>query len=442
MRSELEAALGSPSDQELRFDVDWLTTDGGSGLEAASYGALTIRAGDHDLTAVVDTIARTTRSSIRVSLHRLALWLAGNWWRQRWEPEPGERPLSWRMAHEMGAIGGGFVWPSMTFTSDGEQVHVATRASRREHTIRYLENCDVVCSALSFERGVDDFVSQVLARQQDLGVTDSALGDTWQAVRDERADPTSAAFRKREAMMGLDPGQVSADDLERLFAKGAWIGAGALDETLVETPMAGADALLDRLEALRQQSSPCLAYQGVLDAVASWTPASTYAAPWQRGAALAAHLRRHWGLGHELISDEFLSDAFGGDIHSEKLALSGSPPFIAFREDGRLRPVLRHTHFATSRRFDIARLIGDAAVAEQADALSPLTRSRTARQKFQRAAAQELLCPVEGLVERVTLPVPDEDELVEAAQYYQVSEHVVATTLVNHRLVSRDYLSS
>jgi len=104
--------------------------------------------------------------------------------------------------------------------------------------------------------------------------------------------------------------------------------------------------------------------------------------------------------------------------------------------------VLRHTHFATSRRFDIARLIGDAAVAEQADALSPLTRSRTARQKFQRAAAQELLCPVEGLVERVTLPVPDEDELVEAAQYYQVSEHVVATTLVNHRLVSRDYLSS
>jgi hypothetical protein len=402
---------------------------------------VTGRAGDHELTSVVDTIARTTRSSIRVSLHQLALWFADNWWRLRWEPEPGEPTLSWRMAHEMGAIGGGFVWPSMTFASDGEQVHVAMRASRREHTIRYLESCDLVFSALSFERGVDDLVSQVLARQQDLGLSDSELSDTWRAVRDERANPTSAAFRKREAMMGLDPDEVSGDQLQRLFATGEWLGPGALDESLVETPLAEAEDLLVRLEVLRQQSSPKLACQDMLDAVASWIPDSKSAAPWQRGAALAAHLRRHWGLGHELISDEFLSDAFGGDIQSDKLGPSASGPFIAFREQGTLRPVLRRTRFPTSRRFDIARLIGDAAVADQADALSPLTRSRTARQKFQRAVAQALLCPVEGLVARLTLPLPDDDELAEAARYYQVSEQVVTTTLVNHKLISRDYLT-
>lgn len=76
------------------------------------------------------------------------------------------------------------------------------------------------------------------------------------------------------------------------------------------------------------------------------------------------------------------------------------------------------------------------------DAVQALTDARTARQKFQRAAAQELLCPVEGLKERVTLPRPSDEELSTAADHFNVSLRVVTHTLVNKKLVSRDYLDA
>jgi Zn-dependent peptidase ImmA (M78 family) len=68
-----------------------------------------------------------------------------------------------------------------------------------------------------------------------------------------------------------------------------------------------------------------------------------------------------------------------------------------------------------------------------------LTRAGTARQKLQRATAQEFLCPIEGLKSRLGLPYPDDEELAEAAEHYQVSALVVSNALVNKKLVDRDF---
>jgi Zn-dependent peptidase ImmA (M78 family) len=62
------------------------------------------------------------------------------------------------------------------------------------------------------------------------------------------------------------------------------------------------------------------------------------------------------------------------------------------------------------------------------------------RQKIQRAFAQELLSPIEGLKTMVSLPNPREGELEDAADHYGVSPWTVRSALVNRELVGREYL--
>ena len=96
--------------------------------------------------------------------------------------------------------------------------------------------------------------------------------------------------------------------------------------------------------------------------------------------------------------------------------------------------------YATTRRFEIARIVGDALAAEADERVLPVTDAATARQKAQRAFAQEFLRPIEGLRSAVSLPNPTSDEVTEAANRHAVSEWTVITALVNHGDIPRAYL--
>lgn len=428
--------------EELEFDVQFRSSQQGTNVERASFGALTLRAGDVVLTEVHDILAKTTRSSIYVSVSYLARWFADHWWRLRWEPSPEAPSPEWRLAHQMGAAGGGFVWPNLRFDSDGETVTIHVNPTKEEHTIRYIVPSQaLVCSAGAFERGVDQFMTQVLLRLAACGVVDDELETTWRAVLEERHDPELSTFRRHEAIMGLDAGAKDPEALVRLFHKGTWMGDDALDETLAGARGQAADTMLTKLEQLRAATSLPLTFDRVVSACQRWTKEKLgVAEPWQRGSALAQHLRNEWNLGLDPVSDDFLNDLVGQDIHSEAIETSPVKVSLGVRDDHRVRPFLRKSAYKTSRRFDIARLIADVAIAAENDRALPLTSSYTARQKFQRAAAQEFLCPVEGLRQHVTLPAPEDDELEAAAAHFQVSPFVVRNTLVNKKLVSRDYL--
>src|SRR5579871_2464501 len=95
---------------------------------------LRITLGNEVLTRAEDDLAKTVREEVFLSAYPLALWFASSWWRLRWEPAPGVEPAlrsaSWRMAHEMTAVGYGFVWPHVIFASDGESVAIACPPSR------------------------------------------------------------------------------------------------------------------------------------------------------------------------------------------------------------------------------------------------------------------------------------------------------------------------
>lgn len=427
---------------DLRFELlAWLSSEVGNDAERASYGDLAIRAGDTSLSFVIDNLARSPRDSIHVSLNHLARWFADSWWRLRWEPEPrgGEPSHAWRMAHEMTAAGGGFVWPQIYFRSDGETILLSARHTSPKHAIQYIGDHEIVCDAKAVERGIDAFMSSVLARQQSMSARDPVLAEIWQAVQEERQDHEATLFRKLEAMMGFDPGEIEADEVGRLLDEARWMGEGAVLEVLTG---AGTDAkaIVEQVEQLRARASVNLNLRTVYEAAASWQGPQAGLEPWQNGDSLARHLREQWNLGDGPVSDDRLREILEGDVLSEAAWIAAGDFSLGFRENGALHPAFRANKRREGQRFAIARMLADAAFAGPNGDVLPVTESKTARQKFQRAAAQELLCPVEAIEARLDGPDPDDEKLSEIADEYGVSAFVVRNALVNKQVLPRSYL--
>ena len=92
------------------------------------------------------------------------------------------------------------------------------------------------------------------------------------------------------------------------------------------------------------------------------------------------------------------------------------------------------------RRFELARIVGDA-VWTGDDAFGVISRAKTERQKFQRAFAQSLLCPFDGLLERIDPVDPSDEQIDAAAAHFNVRPSVVQTLLVNKGILPRETLA-
>jgi Zn-dependent peptidase ImmA (M78 family) len=97
--------------------------------------------------------------------------------------------------------------------------------------------------------------------------------------------------------------------------------------------------------------------------------------------------------------------------------------------------------FVTSRRFDLARLIGDLILDEIDEPLIPIMRSFSYRQKRQRAFAAEFLCPFDHARPQLDIELSEESQECVAAEY-RVSPMVVRTQLVNNGLLEREALEN
>jgi len=88
-------------------------------------------------------------------------------------------------------------------------------------------------------------------------------------------------------------------------------------------------------------------------------------------------------------------------------------------------------------RFAVARLLVDYLETADTERLLPATATKTARQKFQRAFAQQLLCRVEDLKTFLDTNQPNDEQIEEAAAMFDISPLLNKTTLVNHGLLDR-----
>lgn len=422
----------------------WEALDDGAADERACFGAIGIRANDEWLSEGRDSLVYRLRQAPLLSGAHLAEWFAWNWWRLRWEPR-NTTAEGWRHAHKTSNIGGGYIWPNITIFSDGERTALIARATteRAETPFRYISNSATVIPSIEFEKGIDEFLDQIINRLDEQGVTDSNLLQVWKEVCAERADPEVAKYRKLEAMLGMDPDEAEGDLIASLIAQGKSIGDGAVGELAANRwnmKNGTVPSVTDLSELSNSMGFPCAPRDMVQLHVLSPQLLRTGETPaWKIGAQAARLLRKQEKLSHQPISDLRLAELIGVDKNILSAdAQSANGMSYAFDVGANQSRIVLRSKYGDGRRFELARLLGDRLLTHEG-ALFPATKAYTYRQKIQRSFAAELLSPFDGMVNMLQGDYSDEN-LHELGEHFGVSEMTIRTQLVNHKIFEREDL--
>lgn len=406
---------------------------------------LELSVGGHCATELHDVVAKTVRRSARLSAFHLAEWFAVNWWRLIWEPSTND--VSWRMSHQVGGAGGGYLWPDLSFSSDWDTITVNSRQteSSTAEPLRYLKDLRVSIPIAEFQRGVSEFLNGTIARLADTLNTETELSALWRGVMRERRDQDVSRWRQLEACMGYDPDGGPPDLLHSLLRAIDTYGEGAVREIAA----ACKDESRTQLDALSEEAQSGVlvvrvpAYNDLRSRIQMETDLSH--PPWRQAKQAAGIARQEWSLSGPLRTAE-ISDIF--TINESKLvgktSIVNRPVAAGLRDGddpGRMG-ISWQIRSPAGRRFSLARLVADHLVAPSTERLLPATRAATGRQQFQRAFAQEFLCPYDALRDVIGgSPSVDDDDIQAAAAHFEVSTWVVVCALVNNGALPREALA-
>jgi hypothetical protein len=420
----------------------WVSAEFGPEEERQTSAELTITMNQSAATRFDDDWSRSVRTAPRLSAYPLAMWLASSWWRMIWEPAPetyANRSLSWRMSHEMGAAGHGFLWPNMTFESDGETVDVISRPSdpSAAEPVHYLSDLRTSVPRSAFERVLSSFLDLVIERLVAVGLASTDLHTIWAEVLEEREDSQVAQYRRLEARLGCDPDEAEEsliEDLQQLALEG---GQDAPSEI---APVCSGNAPRMKLTNVLEFAHSA----GVLAKIErpkGLDPIGSAGAPWSRGKSLANQTRKVWGLDDDgPVPNAKLSDILGireTELRNGNHTAGLLPITLAVRSNkAQEMKLLFRKRWETPRRFEAARLLGDHLLAPSDELWLPATDFKTFRQRIQRAFAAEFLCPIESLQDYMKRDFSD-SAIEEAANRFNVSPLLVRTHLVNNDLIPR-----
>jgi hypothetical protein len=430
----------------------WLSSDYGPTEERETIAELFLSLGDVCLTEVEELRTASVRKTVRVSAYHLAKWLLNSWWRHRWEPELTrqlDEDVDWYLTHDIAAIGNGFAWPPYSITADGDYYSLRSLPPVLKSLvspIRYLNRITrTLVSASTFELSVDDFVATVIARLDNRGIRDSDLHELRRLVSAERRDPQLADLRRREGLLGFDPDEAPASLFDFLNKQSKAVGRDAADEiaaaTLAESRSADLSNVFTGVSKSVEQASTL---GDELQTDVKWLreafakTLTTAAPPYLQGVRAARLFRDTLNMGDEPAPNSLLESRLGAPhalLEGNASDSSTSPLSVGARlGDGRLAVALapRSKH---ARRFEFARIIADDFFYAADDAWRPVTPTRTGRQQFQRAFAAEFLCPIHGLLERLSHANLGEARIDDLAQEYDVSTWVVDRQIQNNNNV-------
>lgn len=428
----------------MAIQLEWLPPFHGAEEIRRTSAMIEIRFGAKNATRCEDAWSQSVQQGARVAAYPLALWLASSWWRIRWEPRPsgvrlgsGETAAGagWRMSHELPAAGYGFLWPLLTFSSDGETIEVNCRSSpdSSEEPVRFLSEFDLFVPAKAFEYETDKFLDLVLRRLDSLGETE--LHVLWRQVLDERTDPAQSEIRRIEARLGFEPDDAPEPLLEEFLGFASSVGSGAADEI---APVCAGSRPGDALREIQNFASrPGITGKAAIPGGVALPDHDM--PPWMRGQKLAQELRQSLGLNDQPVQDASLAELLTmSATHLDRPeAAANAPMGLAIQaESGSELKLLFRKKNRQGRRFEAARFIADYLCAGASDRWLPVTDAATARQKLQRAFAAEFLCPIEALRSYLG----DEfntGAFEDAAEHFGISEIAVRSHLANHHLIPR-----
>lgn len=409
--------------------------------DSATLAEIKIVATGVPLTEAMDSPAALVRRGPNLSAYQLAQWLAWHWWRMRWETRapscpigggrwhgrgPNARELNWHAAHNLGELGDGWLWPMVTFESDGARMamQAAPSTATPAEPLRFLGSQAVVLPVRDWEHGVEDLVGRVLGRLAACGLTNTDLNVMWRELENERADPELATYRRIEARLGFDVDDADPKAVERIHKAGASLGHAAMLEAAANGPATARDFT----DAARAHGLP----SSVADRPSpiGGLEYGERKAPWRVGVEAARHLREREGLGAGPMLNRRLTGLCALPTDALERRRESPPMAFSLEQRGKDRIVLR-SKWQAGRRFEAARLLGDALVVDAGERLRPATTAATYRQKMQRAFAAEFLCPIESLMDYLDADFSDEAQQ-QAAERFKVSPLAVASQLANN----------
>ena len=428
----------------LRIDYEWLPSEYGSCEERVTLADVAIFVRDHCATELDDSVAKTVRRSARLSALHMAQWFATNWWRLLWQPRIGD--LSWQMSHKIGGAGGGYIWPDLSFSSNWESILVSSSRTEQSEAepIRYLNDFSLSVPIGDFEKCIAQFIGGTVARLSETLKEETELSVLWREVMSERRDRDMSRLRKLEACMGYDPDEAPDELLHTLNAAANPYG----DEAVHELAAAYRSETISQIEVLAEQarrqalrvrvSSYDVLRRRITEEIDRSNP------PWERAREAAQIARDVWNLEGPVPTSVF-SDLFEmrESELAERNASRARPLSVALRDDEDPSSILIswNTRSPAGRRFLLTRLVADHLASRAEERLLPATQVATSRQQFQRAFAQEFLCPYDRLKEMIGTDAPDEDDIECAAEHFDVSTWVIVCTLVNNHALPRQALA-
>jgi hypothetical protein len=344
------------------------------------------------------------------------------------------------MAHSFAAIGGGYVWPDVTMLSDGEQLTAQVRPTSGEkwESIRYLESWDCLLSVDKFETAIDSFVEIVLARLASCRINATELHSLWQELQAERLDPEIASVRKLEALAGFDASAAPDELIDGLLAAAQEEGRSAIDEVVAGFGHHAPNVLRQTDDNLHHHGTRLNA-SNVRDLRRRQDAWRLAGPPWERAEIAARTAREIWSLNGKPVRNDELVGLVGADT-SLITERSINVPMAAAKRSGidqETWSVILKPRWEVGKRFELCRLIADGLIAPENELLLPATDAKTSRQKFQRAFAQEFLCPSDALLEQLGSSPPEDDEIERAAQYFEVSPLLIRLKLANLGILPR-----
>ena len=394
---------------------------------------ISLHVGDRVISRIADTEKGTVRDFFRASSTGLAFWLADNWWRLRWETISDSRlpSVDWRLRHELNSASGGALWPPVMIFSVGDRISFAPSVGKKviDGPQSYFQFKIGMVAADEYERELDSFFEAVL-KHCAMTVDGKALNILLKQIATERNDPELAGWRRLEACLGFDPDAAPDEVVDALVKLEDVAGEDGVEEAAHAQPGENAaQSLSVVIEATRD--SKVEVDLSLADSLKREWNLPSYATPWEMAEAAAAELRSIIGVTRGLLNHTVFGDIFKArwDDLKSFTATARKLPYGARIGEERKSRVALQTSKPYDRRFELARQFGDAVWQKDID-FGIVSRSKSDRQKFQRAFAHSLLCPFEDIQRVIDVNDPTPETMQIAARRFGVHPSVVRNQLV------------